>query len=161
MGFSTVNKTRSLVMAAIIAAAYVSLVVALAPISFGPIQVRVADALVGIVPLVGMPGVIGITIGVLIGNIPSPIGPLDLLSAIPTCIALLLIIKIRKVSVMAGLVAYSVILSAWVGLLLSYAFNLPYLITFCYLLIGIGFATGGLGYILYKIMKKVMGSKLV
>ena len=157
---SSTSKIRPLVLAAIIAAIYVVLVFALAPFSFGAIQVRVADALVGIVPLVGMPGVIGITIGVFIGNIPSPLGPLDLLSTVPTFIALLITLKLRNFSVMAGLLAYSIILSLWVGLILSYAFSLPFMMTFIYLLIGIGFATAGLGYLLYKAMKSMIGKRL-
>jgi len=62
------QRTRSLVLTALIAAIYVTLVLALAPISYLAINIRVADALVGIVPLVGMPGVIGIAIGVFNGR---------------------------------------------------------------------------------------------
>jgi uncharacterized membrane protein len=152
------NRTRSLVYGAIIAATYVALVFLLAPISYGAIQIRVADALVGIVPLVGWPGVVGVTIGVLIGNIPSTLGPLDLLSAIPTFVALVIVVKLRDRSVMAGLTAYTAIISAWVGYLLALVFQLPFAITFVYLFIGIGIATMGMGYLLYKAMKRVLGN---
>jgi uncharacterized membrane protein len=152
-------KSRDIAKTAVIAALYVALVWALSPISFGAIQVRVSNALIGIVPLVGMPGVLGITLGVLIGNIPSPLGPIDLLSAIPTFIALLLLLKLKDRSVLLGLAAYSVILSAWVGTLLSYTFGVPFLITFVYLLAGIGFATGILGYLVYRTLRSLVEVK--
>jgi len=151
------NRTRSLVYGAIIAATYVALVFSLAPASYGQIQIRVADALVGIVPLVGWPGVVGVTVGVLIGNIPSPLGPLDLLSVIPTFVALIIVLKLRNISVMAGLTAYTAIISAWVGVLLVLVYDVPFVITFVYLFIGIGIATMGIGYLLYKSMKRVLG----
>ncbi len=150
------NRTRSLVYGAIIAAVYVALVFLLAPLSFGAIQIRVADALVGLVPIVGWPGVVGVTIGVFIGNIPSTLGPLDLLSTIPTFFALMIVLKLRNRSVLLGLMSYTTILSAWVGYLLAYVFQLPFVITFVYLFIGIGIATIGLGYLLYRTMKKVL-----
>ncbi|MBC7112853.1 MAG: QueT transporter family protein [Candidatus Methanomethyliales bacterium] len=152
-------KSRDIAKTAVIAALYVALVWALTPISFGVIQVRVSNALIGIVPLVGMPGVLGITLGVLIGNIPSPLGPIDLLSAIPTFISLLLLMKLKDRSVLLGLFVYSVILSAWVGMLLSYTFGAPFLITFIYLLVGIGFATGILGYLVYRTLKSLVELK--
>ncbi|MEM3366063.1 MAG: QueT transporter family protein [Candidatus Methanomethyliaceae archaeon] len=148
--------SRDIAKAAIIAALYVALVWALTPISFGAVQIRVSNALIGIVPLVGMPAVFGITLGVLIGNIPSPLGPVDLLSAIPTFIALLIIMRLKDRSVLLGLAIYSVILSAWVGMLLNYAFGVPFLITFVYLLAGIGFATAVLGYLVYRTLRSLI-----
>ncbi|MEJ5292458.1 MAG: QueT transporter family protein [Candidatus Methanosuratincola sp.] len=151
----TPSKTRAVVETAIIAAAYAALTISLAPISFGLIQIRVANALIGIVPLVGMPAALGISLGVLIGNLASPLGPLDLLSAIPTFISLLIVIKLKERSVIAGLACYTVIISAWVGALLNYALGLPFLITFAYLIVGVGIATVGLGYLLYQSMKRM------
>ncbi|MEM4157024.1 MAG: QueT transporter family protein [Candidatus Methanomethylicaceae archaeon] len=148
--------SRDIAKAAVIAALYVALVWALTPISFGAVQIRVSNALIGIVPLVGMPAVFGITLGVLIGNIPSPLGPVDLLSAIPTFIALLIIMRLKDRSVLLGLAIYSVILSAWVGMLLNYAFGVPFLITFVYLLAGIGFATAVLGYLVYRTLRRLI-----
>lgn len=150
-------KSREIAKAAIIAALYVAIVWALAPISFGVIQIRVSNALIGVVPLVGMPAVIGITLGVFIGNLTSPLGPIDLLSAIPTFVALLLVLKLGKKSVLVGLMMYTVILSGWVGALLNYVLGVPFLATFSYLLIGIGFATAVLGYMVYVTLRKLMG----
>ncbi|MGC8936353.1 MAG: hypothetical protein ACP5KV_03180, partial [Candidatus Methanomethylicaceae archaeon] len=80
----------------------------------------------------------------------------DLLSALPTFVALLILMKLKERSVLMGLITYSVILSAWVGVLLNYAFGAPFLVTFIYLLAGIGFATAGLGYLVYRTLKHLM-----
>ncbi|MCQ8892482.1 MAG: QueT transporter family protein [Candidatus Methanosuratincola sp.] len=150
----TPSKTRAVVKTAIIAAVYAALTISLAPISFGAIQIRVANALIGIVPLIGLPAALGISLGVFIGNLASPLGPLDLLSAIPTFIALLIVLRLRGRSVIAGLVCYTMIISAWVGALLNYVLGLPFLITFAYLIVGVGIATIGLGYLLYVSLKR-------
>jgi len=150
----TPSKTRAVVKTAIIAAVYAALTISLAPISFGAIQIRVANALIGIVPLIGLPAALGISLGVFIGNLASPLGPLDLLSAIPTFIALLIVLRVRGRSVIAGLVCYTMIISAWVGALLNYVLGLPFLITFAYLIVGVGIATIGLGYLLYVSLKR-------
>lgn len=151
----TPSKTRAVVRTAVVAAAYAALTISMAPISFGAIQIRIANALIGIVPLMGMPAAIGISLGVFIGNLASPIGPLDLFSAVPTFTSLLILIRLRDRSVIAGLACYTAIISAWVGALLSYAFGVPFLVTFAYLLAGIGIATVGLGYLVYQAVRRV------
>ncbi|MDI9644420.1 MAG: QueT transporter family protein [Candidatus Verstraetearchaeota archaeon] len=152
----TPSKARAVVKTAIIAATYAALTFSLAPLSFGEVQVRVANALIGLVPLVGMPGVVGISLGVLIGNLASPLGPLDLLSAVPTFASLLILLRLKRVSVLAGLACYTAILSAWVGFLLNHLLGLPFVIVFAYLIVGIGIATVGLGYLLYASLKMVL-----
>ena len=57
-----------LTYAAIIAASYVALTLVLAPFSFGPMQVRVAEALT-ILPLFTPAAIPGLTIGCLIANL--------------------------------------------------------------------------------------------
>ncbi|MHA1239056.1 MAG: QueT transporter family protein [Candidatus Odinarchaeia archaeon] len=145
---------KNLTVTVFCAATYAALMYFLAPISFMQIQVRVANALIGVVPLLGMPAVYGITLGVLIGNTLSPLGPIDLLSAIPSFIGLLIVYKLRKKSVLLGLTIYSLIISIWVAFMLNYVFNLPYLLTFAYVFIGVTIATVGLGYLLYICLLK-------
>jgi uncharacterized membrane protein len=149
-------KSNDLVLAAFMAALYVGLIELFHPISFQAIQVRVANALIGTVPILGWPAIIGITLGVLIGNITSPLGLIDLISAIPTFIGLYIIYRLRSTSVLLGLTIYTVILSLWVGFMLWYVLNLPYIITVAYLLIGIGISTIFLGYVLYKALRRVI-----
>lgn len=61
-------KTRTIAVSSILAALYVVLVVGLAPISFLPVQVRVADALIPLSMIFGMPAVYGLTIGCALAN---------------------------------------------------------------------------------------------
>ncbi len=61
-------ETRELTLVAVIAALYAALVIFLAPISFGPIQLRMADCLIPLSALLGLPAVAGVSLGALIGN---------------------------------------------------------------------------------------------
>ena len=72
------NKTLSLVYTALIAALYCALTVALYPISYGPLQFRVSEALC-ILPLFMPQSVVGLTVGCFIANIFSSAGPLDMI----------------------------------------------------------------------------------
>lgn len=129
---------------------YVVLVYAFAPISFHQIQIRIANALIGLVPLLGWPSIYGLVLGVFLGNLYSPLGPIDLLSVLPSFVGLIAVYKLRKVSVILGLQIYSTLISIWVAFILHLVFNLPYFITFIYVFIGITIATTGIGYLLYK-----------
>lgn len=153
-------ETKELTLCVLHAAAYSVLVVFLAPISFMQIQVRVANALIGLVPIFGMPAVYGLTLGVFLGNIVSPLGPIDLLSPIPSFIGLLLLHKLRGKSVLAGLIIYSVLISFWVALMLNWILGLPYWITFTYVFLGVTIATVCLGYTIYKTVSRTFEKQL-
>ena len=62
------NAARPITTGALIAAAYVALTLIFAPISFGPIQVRIAEALT-ILPIFTPAAVPGLFIGCLLGNL--------------------------------------------------------------------------------------------
>lgn len=71
--------TRSVALAALLAALYGAYVFYFAVTSFGPLQVRVVDALLPLSILFGLPAVVGVTIGCFIGNLlGSPIGIVDI-----------------------------------------------------------------------------------
>jgi len=153
-------KKKEIALSSTIAALYILLVVGLGPLSFNQFQFRVANILLGIIPLAGLPAVFGITLGVLVGNISSPLGPIDMLSVIPSFLGCFAIYYLKKMSVLAGLTVYTIIVSIWVAFILQYVLGFPYLETLFYLLIGVGTVTVGLGYILYKALLKVGGKKL-
>ncbi len=155
---STLNtrfSTKSLALAIIYAAVYVALVVALAPVSYGAVQVRVADAMVALIPLFGWAGILGHTVGVFIANIFSTAGPLDLLNTIPSFAMTVVIWKLRNRSVIAGTLLYSAVLGVTVGAMLSYLYELPKLATILYVFVGIAIAATGIGYPLYRAVKKL------
>jgi uncharacterized membrane protein len=64
--------------AVVLAALYAALVIALPSISYGPIQVRVADILSPLPYVMGFESVIGLTLGTLIANAFSPYGIWDM-----------------------------------------------------------------------------------
>lgn len=148
--------TKEIALAATLATLYAILVLAFSSISFLIFQIRVANALMGLVPILGPPAIIGLSLGVLIANVFSPLGPIDLASSAFSLISLYIVWKLRKVSVFMGLSIYSVILGAWVSFMISYIFRTPYLPTFAYVTVGIFIATTILGYLLYRVMDKLI-----
>ena len=73
-------QTKQISLIAIYAALYAVLVNVIPGLSFGVLNLRMADALLGAVPLLGIAGVLGHTLGVFVGNLPSPFGVIDLLN---------------------------------------------------------------------------------
>jgi uncharacterized membrane protein len=119
------------------------------------VQLRVANILVGLVPIMGWPAIIGQALGVFIANVESPLGPIDLINVIPSLIFSYLIWKLRDVSVFLGLTLYSIALGISVSFALNYAFGVPLLVTLLYTTIGIFIATAVFGYIFYRAIRKI------
>ncbi len=151
---------RSLVIAtaAVYAAMYVALVLLFSPISYGVINLRVANVLMGLVPLIGWPAVVGQALGVFIANQPAlgdTLGPIDLINVLPSFVFAWVLWRLRKTSVLLGLSLYSVALGISVSLALNYAFNLPLAVEIPQVTAGIFLATTVLGYILYKAVARL------
>ncbi|MFN3621603.1 MAG: QueT transporter family protein, partial [Nitrososphaerales archaeon] len=62
-------RTQESALTISVASLYAVLTLALAPISFGPIQLRISDCLITLSALLGLPVVIGVTLGCFIGNL--------------------------------------------------------------------------------------------
>ncbi len=134
---------------------YVALVYLFSPISYGQINLRVANIIVGLIPLMGWPGVIGQTLGVFLANLASPLGPIDLINVIPAFAFSWLIWRLRKKSVLLGLTLYSVGLGLSVSFALNYAFDLPLVVQIPYVTLGVFLATAVFGYIFYRAVQKL------
>ena len=152
-------RTKNLAVIAIYAALYAALVVVLGGYSYGPIQVRIADSLLAAVPLLGLPGVLGHTLGVFIGNMFSTAGPIDLLNTIPSFVMSFVVYYVYKrtkndYTVIGTCTAYSVVLGVTVGWMLSYLYLLPLLPTIAYVAIGNVIASVLIGWPLFKALKK-------
>ncbi|MGI6152852.1 MAG: QueT transporter family protein [Christensenellaceae bacterium] len=124
---------------AIIAAIYAVLTLILAPISFGPMQVRVSEALC-VLPFFTPAAVPGLFIGCLIANLfGSTLGILDIaIGSLATLLSAFIASKLKQ----KWLVPLpSVILNAFlVGLVLHLVLDLPYWINVLYVGIGQGIA---------------------
>ncbi len=70
-------KTRQIAISAVVAAAYAALTIALAPISYGPVQFRVAEALC-VLPFICPASAWGLFIGCIIANMYGGYGILDI-----------------------------------------------------------------------------------
>jgi uncharacterized membrane protein len=152
-------RTKDLAIIAIYAALYAVLVVILGAFSYVPIQVRVADSMVAAVPLLGIPGVLGHTLGVFISNLFSSAGLIDLLNTIPSFAMSFVVYYVYKrtqndYTVIVTCIAYSVVIGTTVGWMLSYLYSLPLLLTIAYVAIGNIIASVLIGYPLFKALKK-------
>ena len=144
----------------IYAALYAALVVVLGGFSYGPIQVRIADSLLAIVPLLGLPGVFGHALGVFIANLFSPVGLLDLVNTLPSFAMAFVVYYFYKrtrqdYTVIGTCIAYSAVLGVTVGWMLSYVYALPLLITIAYVAAGNIIASVLIGWPLFKILKRM------
>ena len=88
--------TKYLIQAAVIAAIYAAVTVLLAPLSYGPMQIRVSEALT-ILPYFSGAAVPGLFVGCLAANIISPMGAVDLVfGSVASLAAAWMSYKLRK-----------------------------------------------------------------
>lgn len=105
--YPAASTSRIIVYAALTAAAYAVVTIALAPISYGPIQLRVAGLLKPLALLSPIMG-LGLAVGVGLANLTSPFGAWDFV-AMPI------------VSYLAALVAYSLSRLPWLAMVVQAA----------------------------------------
>ncbi len=155
----TKPQTKTLAFIAIYAAVYAALVASLGTLSYGPINIRIADAMLSVVPLVGFAGVLGHTLGVFVANIFSTIGVIDLLNTIPSFAMSFVVYYVYKrtkndYTVLATSIAYSLVLGTTVGWMLSSIYNIPLPVSIGYVMAGNLMVTTLLGWPLFKLLKK-------
>jgi uncharacterized membrane protein len=112
---------KTVSLAAVFASLYAVLVIFLAPISSGPIQLRVADCLLPLAALFGWPVIWGATLGCLVGNAVGGIiafgslNPFDVVfGPIANFIATLVIFALKKRKLL-GCILASLIIGIIVG----------------------------------------------
>lgn len=120
--------TKSITRAALIAAVYAAVTVLLQAISYGPIQVRVSEALT-LLPIVFPEAIPGLFVGCLIANLFSAYGLADIVfGSLATLIAAYATYKLRKnmwIAAAAPVVVNAII----IGLMLNIQANAPLLAT--------------------------------
>jgi uncharacterized membrane protein len=137
---------------------YAVLALAFQPISYGVINLRVANILIGLVPIIGWPAILGQALGVFIANQPAfgdPLGAIDLINVIPSFFFSFVLWKLRDRSVLLGLTLYSVALGLTVSYALNYAFGLPLVVEIPQVTAGVFIATVILGYALYRSVERL------
>jgi len=100
--------SRDLTLTAVFAALYaiINLIQALSPFGnpsiYGPVQLRVSDFLIALTALLGLPVVIGVTVGCALVNVFGPIGPIDIIfGSLANLIAASLVMLLRKQQLLA------------------------------------------------------------
>lgn len=159
------TNTRYITQAALIAAAYTALSLVLAPISFGPIQVRVAEALT-VLPAIFPSAIPGLFVGCILTNTIGTMlglsgGILDIVfGSLATLISAWISYKLKKYTYLVPLPPV-VINAVVVGMLLYYVVKIPLPLSVLMLQVGAGqlIACYVLGLALLLWIKRLKKSK--
>ena len=149
--FKKLLTTRSLCVSAVIAALYAALTLLLAPISFGPLQLRLSEAMT-LLPMVLPQAIPGLFVGCLIANLYTGMLTDIIFGSLATLIAAIGTYLLRKKPLLAG--ACPVVTNAViVGLVLALSFSLPIPLTM--LEVGLGELGAVLvGFVILSAMKR-------
>lgn len=126
--------TTKIVRVALIAAIYTAVTVLLAPFSYGPVQVRVSEALT-ILPFIFPESILGLFIGCLIANIYGGLGMVDIVfGSLATLLAGYLTSKMpgKYLAPLPPVIINAIV----VGLILKYVLGAPLLVSMLY--VGLG-----------------------
>ena len=156
-------KTTSIMLTAAFAALYAVLVLIFAGISFGVVQIRIADALIPLSMIFGWPVVCGVTIGCAIANIATPLPSVvtDVtLGSIANFIASLLAWRINswksgRASELLGCLVAIVVVTFVVGTYLAIITIMDYWIWWASVGIGSIISIGILGFILVNLLRSL------
>lgn len=143
---------RFIAKAAIIAALYAVLTLAFAPISYGPIQIRVSEMLT-VLPIFFPEAIPGLFVGCLLANIMGGLGLWDIIGgSLVTLLAAVGTYLLRRswLAYLCPIVANAFLVSAY----LAPIYNVPYWITVLYIGFGEAVAVGIFGVTLAYILKK-------
>ncbi|MFZ7137354.1 MAG: QueT transporter family protein [archaeon] len=117
-------KTTEITLTIVFTSLYAVLLIVLAPISFGPIQLRVADCLIPLAALFGWPAITGVTMGCLIGNAYFWLGPQDVIfGTLANLIAAIIVFMLRKrqlIASTAGALPIGVIVGGYLSLFFGF-----------------------------------------
>ncbi len=150
------KQTLYLTEAAVIAAIYTVLVLVFQPISFGPIQFRIAEALT-ILPYFTPAAIPGVAIGCFLSAVLTGADILDMVfGSLTTLIAAILSYQLRRYKFLVPIppIVANALIIPWV---LRYAYHIPDAIPYMMLTVGAGqvLAVGVLGIILLFALDKV------
>ena len=162
------TRSRDVALAAILAALYAAGVYFFAPISFAVVQVRVSDALLPLSILFGPPAVVGLGIGVFIGNFANPfsLGPIDVVggtvaNVLATALAWQICKRKFRGAWVSAVAAEILVITFIVGSYLAYLTSTPIVLSWSYVAAGEVVAVGLGGYALLTAVTRVIKGKQV
>jgi uncharacterized membrane protein len=143
--------TKKLAVAAIFAALYAVGVIFLAPISFGVFQVRIADAMLPLAMIFGLPSALGFSLGCIVSNVYGGLGVVDIVGGaaanlVACTLAWYIGRKGRVVQRFLGTVVETVAVSLIVGGYLSLIFQVPVEVGLLGVLVGSTIAINVIGF---------------
>ncbi len=125
--FKKLLTTRSLCLSAVIAALYAALTLLLAPISYGPIQLRLSEAM-ALLPILLPQAIPGLFVGCLIANLYTGMLTDIVFGSLATLLAAIGAYALRKKPLLAAACPV-VVNGVIVGLTLALSANLPVALT--------------------------------
>jgi len=154
--------TRDLSLTVFFAGLYASLVIILAPISFGPVQLRVADVLIPLAALFGWPIVGGVTVGCFVGNAYFWLGPTDVfvgpIANFIGATAILLLRKHRLLACIVGALPIGIIVGGYLWLFFPPPDVLVFLPAWAAMIVSLTIssfiAIAGVGYVLLTALSR-------
>lgn len=149
--------TKSLVKAALIGSVYYVLVVIFAPISYGPVQIRIAESLT-VLPYIWPEAVPGLFIGCILANMIGGFGIIDVVfGSLATLIAAIITRKMPNLFLAAlpPVIVNMIIVGSYLSLLL----DLPLVPTFLYIAVGQAGACFAVGIPLIWMIQKHLDKK--
>lgn len=152
-------KVKDVSIATFFAALYTVAVVVLAPISFGIFQVRLADALLPLSMLFGIPSALGVSLGCLVANVYGGLGIIDIVGGtIANLVACTLAWYIGGGKSLhyrfLGSLIETLTITVVVGGYLSLIFQFPLHIGLLGVFIGSGIAINGIGFTLEETLRQ-------
>ena len=143
--------TKKLAVVTVFAALYAVGVVFLAPISFGIVQVRVADAMLPLAMIFGLPGALGLGLGCLVSNVFGGLGIVDIVGGasanlVACTLAWYIGRKGRGAQRFLGTVAITVVVGLIVGGYLSWLLQVPLEISVIGVVVGEVIAVNLIGF---------------
>jgi uncharacterized membrane protein len=153
------TNTRRASIVAIFGALYAVAVIFLAPISFGVYQVRLADALLPLSMIFGIPSAIGLSLGCIVSNVYGGLGIVDIAGGatanfIACTVAWYVAKKGRGVQRFLGSVLETIIVTLIVGGYLSLIFQVPVEFGLLGVLIGSIIAINAIGFPVQELIRR-------
>ncbi|KON33195.1 MAG: hypothetical protein AC479_05485 [miscellaneous Crenarchaeota group-6 archaeon AD8-1] len=153
------SSTSRISIFAIFAALYSILVIFLAPISYGFIQVRIADALLPLSMIFGLPSILGFTIGNVVANFYGGLGLIDIIGGslanfIACSLAWYIASKSSFVSRLIGSLTQTIIITLIVGGYLWILFEVPVMFSLIGVLLGSIISINLLGFPIEELLRE-------
>ena len=123
-------------------------------------QVKIGEIPSAFVAIFGYPAVLGLTLGQFIADLGVEASPVAMLSPILSFIGLLVIYRLRKVSVFAGCIAYILLTGIWLTYLLPLTSGIPTTVAASSAFLGqtIAVLIGYAGYLVASRIRASVGS---